>query len=151
VPTTVLDAAETLHISIYSISRALNGYEDAAHQVHPLLMRTANKTGDMPHRAARQTSETTGFILPSISEGIDEPFFVEFIREWGVQSYRKNSHVRVSNAVSDDEEHALCSRWENSHKAGGLILNRTLKDGGWVSDLPPLRTPFIRVVSPMIE
>ena len=82
-PTTIRDVAKKMNVSIYTVSRALDGYDDVAEQTRELVIETANQMGYAPNRAARQLrlqkAETIGFILPAISKRLNEPFFTEFI------------------------------------------------------------------------
>ena len=76
---TIRDVAKKLNLSITTVSRALDGYDDVAQQTRELVTKTANKMGYAPNRAARQLrrqqAETIGFIIPSISKRFDESFF----------------------------------------------------------------------------
>jgi LacI family transcriptional regulator len=145
-PTTIHDVAKKLNVSIYTVSRALNGYDDVADQTRQLVIETATKMGYVPNRAARQLrrqkTETIGFIIPSISERFDEPFFTEFISGLGEELSRKNFDLLVSNAVTDDGERNLYHRWINSQKVDGFILNRIRKHDWRVSYLSRCRIPF---------
>jgi DNA-binding LacI/PurR family transcriptional regulator len=125
----------------------LNGYDDVADQTRQLVIETANQMGYEANRAARQLrrqkTETMGFIIPSISERFDEPFFAEFISGLGEELSRKNFDLLVSNATTDDGERALYHRWTNSHKVDGFILNRIRKHDWRVSYLSQLGIPFV--------
>jgi len=146
-PTTIHEVAKKLNISIYTVSRALDGYDDVADQTRQLVVETANKMGYVPNRAARQLrrqkTETMGFIIPAISERFDEPFFTEFISGLGEELSRKNFDLLVSNATTDDAERNLYHRWTNSHKVDGFILNRIRKHDWRVNYLSQSGIPFV--------
>ncbi len=145
--TTIHDVAKKLNISIYTVSRALNGYDDVADQTRQLVIETANKMEYAPNRAARQLrrqkTETMGFIMPSTSERFDEPFFTEFVSGLGAELSRNNFDLLVSSETTDEKEHALYQRWTNSHKVDGFILNRIRKHDWRVSYLSQLGIPFV--------
>jgi DNA-binding LacI/PurR family transcriptional regulator len=147
VPATIHDVAKKLNISIYTVSRALDGYNDVADQTRQLVIETANEMGYAPNRAARQLrrqkTETMGFIIPSISKRFNEPFFTEFISGLGEELSNKNFDLLVSNATSDEGERNLYHRWTNSRKVDGFILSRIRKHDWRVSYLTELGIPFV--------
>jgi LacI family transcriptional regulator len=146
-PTTIRDVAKKLNISTYTVSRALDGYEDVADQTRELVVKTAREMDYVPNRAARQLrrqkAETIGFILPSISKRFNEPFFTEFISGLGEELSSKNFDLLISNATTDDVERALYQRWVNSRKVDGFILSRIRKQDWRVKFLSQSGIPFV--------
>lgn len=148
-PTTIRDVAKKLNISVYTVSRALDGYDDVADQTRTLVIETASKMGYAPNRAARQLrrqkAETIGFIIPSISKRFNEPFFTEFISGMGEELSSKNFDLLISNAKTDDAERHLYHRWINSRKVDGFILSRIHRHDWRVSLLSKWGIPFVAV------
>jgi DNA-binding LacI/PurR family transcriptional regulator len=146
-PTTIHDVAKKLNVSIYTVSRALDGYDDVADQTRELVIKTANEMGYVPNRAARQLrrqkTETIGFILPSISKRFNEPFFTEFISALGDELSSKNFDLLISNATTDDAERNLYQRWVNSRKVDGFILSRIRRYDWRVNFLSQWGVPFV--------
>ncbi len=146
-PPTIRDVAKKLNISIYTVSRALDGYDDVAEQTRERVIQTANKMGYAPNRAARQLrrqkAETIGFIIPSISKRFNEPFFTEFVSGLGEELSSRNFDLLVSNAKTDDAERQLYHRWVNSRKVDGFILNRIRRHDWRVSFLSQWGIPFV--------
>lgn len=146
-PPTIRDVAKKLNLSITTVSRALDGYDDVAEQTRQLVIKTARKMGYAPNRAARQLrrqkSETMGFIIPSISKRFDEAFFTEFISGLGEELSNQNFDLLVSNATTDEGEHRLYQRWVNSRKVDGFILNRLYKNDWRVKYLTEENIPFV--------
>jgi LacI family transcriptional regulator len=144
---TIRDVAKKLNLSITTVSRALDGYDDVAEQTRELVTKTAHKMGYVPNRAARQLrrqkAETIGFIIPSISKRFDEPFFAEFIAGLGEESSSQNFDLLVANATTDDSERTLYHRWVNSRKVDGFVLNRMRKHDWRVNFLSQWRVPFV--------
>jgi LacI family transcriptional regulator len=145
-PTTIHDVAKKLNLSITTVSRALDGYDDVADATRKLVIVTAQKMGYAPNRAARQLrrqkADTIGFIIPSISKQFSEPFFTEFISGLGDELSRRNFDLLVSNATDDQGERALYHRWVNSHKVDGFILNRIRRHDWRVAYLSEWGIPF---------
>lgn len=144
---TIRDVARKLNLSITTVSRALDGYDDVAQQTRELVTQTAKKMGYAPNRAARQLrrqkAETIGFIIPSISKRFDEPFFAEFIAGMGEELSSNNFDLLVANATTDDGERDLYHRWVNSRKVDGFILNRIRKHDWRVTYLSQWDIPFV--------
>ncbi|HET9906974.1 MAG TPA: LacI family DNA-binding transcriptional regulator [Anaerolineales bacterium] len=146
-PLTIRDVAKKLDLSITTVSRALDGYDDVAEQTRELVIKTARKMGYVPNRAARQLrrqkSETMGFIIPSISKRFDEAFFTEFISGLGEELSNQNFDLLIANATTDDGEHSMYKRWVSSRKVDGFILNRLHKQDWRVKYLTEENVPFV--------
>lgn len=146
-PTTIRDVAKKLNLSIYTVSRALDGYDDVADKTRQLVIEAASEMGYAPNRAARQLrrqkTETMGFIVPSIAKRFNEPFFTEFISGLGEELSATDFDLLVSNATTDEGEHKLYHRWTNSHKVDGFILNRIRRHDWRVTYLKQHGIPFV--------
>lgn len=144
---TIRDVAKKLNLSITTVSRALDGYDDVAEKTRQLVIETARQMDYVPNLAARQLrrqkAETMGFIIPSTSKRFDEAFFTEFIAGLGEELSTQNFDLLVSNATSDEGERNLYHRWVNSHKVDGFILNRIHKRDWRVSYLSQEGIPFV--------
>lgn len=146
-PTTIHDVANKLNLSITTISRALDGYDDVSDRTRELVIKTAREMGYAPNRAARQLrrqkAETIGFILPAISKRFGEPFFTEFISGLGQELSQRDFDLLIANATTDEAERKLYERWINSHKVDGFILNRVRRHDWRVDCLSELGIPFV--------
>ena len=144
---TIRDVAKKLNISITTVSRALDGYDDVAEQTRQLVIEAAKKMDYVPNRAARQLrlqkAETMGFIIPSTSKRFDEAFFTEFIAGLGEELSNQNFDLLVSNATTDDGERNLYHRWVNSRKVDGFIINRIHRHDWRVNYLSQQDIPFV--------
>src|SRR5918996_4864034 len=144
---TIRDVAKKLNLSITTVSRALDGYDDVAEKTRHLVIKTAKQMDYVPNRAARQLrlqkAETMGFIIPSTSKRFDEAFFTEFIAGLGEELSNQNFDLLVSNATTDEGERNLYHRWVNSHKVDGFILNRVHKHDWRVDYLSQEKIPFV--------
>lgn len=146
-PPTIRDVAKKLSISVYTVSRALDGYDDVSDQTRQRVIKTAGEMGYAPNRAARQLrrqkTETIGFIIPSIAKRFNEPFFTDFVSGLGEELSRNNYDLLVSNATTDEGERKLYDRWTNSRKVDGFILNRMRKHDWRVNYLSQWEIPFV--------
>src|SRR5688572_22925220 len=144
---TIRDVAKKLNLSITTVSRALDGYDDVADKTRQLVIEEAKKMDYVPNRAARQLrlqkAETMGFIIPSTSKRFDEAFFTEFISGLGEELSHRNFDLLVSNATTDDGENKLYHRWVNSYKVDDLIINRIHKHDWRANYLSQEDIPFV--------
>ena len=144
---TIRDVAKKLNLSITTVSRALDGYDDVAEQTRQLVIKTAKQMDYVPNRAARQLrlqkTETIGFIIPSTSKRFAESFFTEFIAGLGEELSTRNFDLLVSNATTDDSERNLYHRWVNSRKVDGFILSGIHRHEWRVEYLTQEAIPFV--------
>ena len=143
---TIRDVAKKLNLSITTVSRALDGYDDVAEETRQLVINTARKMGYTPNRAARQLrrqkTETIGFILPAGAQHFSEPFFTEFIAGLGSELASRNYDLLVSAVGTDQDEDQMYQRWANGGKVDGFILNRLRMGDGRVRFLSRQHIPF---------
>jgi LacI family transcriptional regulator len=125
---TIRDVAKKLNLSITTVSRALDGYDDVAEPTREQVVKTARQMGYSPNGAARQLrrqkAETIGFILPAGAQRFAEAFFTEFIAGLGQESALHNYDLLVSAADDEKSERNLYQRWANGGKVDGFVLNR---------------------------
>lgn len=142
----IRDVAKKLDLSITTVSRALDGYDDVAEHTREMVVKTARQMGYSPNRAARQLrrqkSDTIGFILPAGAQHFAEPFFTEFIAGLGNELSSSNYDLLVSAVASDKDEREMYQRWANSGKVDGFILNRLRLDDWRVKFLSAQHIPF---------
>jgi LacI family transcriptional regulator len=143
---TIRDVAKKLNLSITTVSRALDGYDDVAEETRQLVIETARKLGYTPNRAARQLrrqkAETVGYILPAGAQHFAEPFFTEFIAGLGNELAPRNYDLLVSAVASEADEHEMYRRWAESGKVDGFILNRLRVKDWRVKFLSRQHIPF---------
>ncbi len=143
---TIRDVAKKLSLSITTVSRALDGYDDVAQETRDLVIETARKMGYTPNRAARQLrrqkAETVGYILPAGAQHFAEPFFTEFIAGLGNELAPRNYDLLVSAVASEEEEREMYRRWAEGGKVDGFILNRLRVKDWRVKFLTKQHIPF---------
>jgi LacI family transcriptional regulator len=146
--TTIRDVAKRLNLSITTVSRALDGYDDVAEKTRQLVSQAALEMGYIPNRAARQLrrqkTDTIGYILPASVPQFADPFFSEFIAGLGDEAASQNFDLLVSTAAPDsDAERLAYQRWTNSRKVDGIILNRMRLSDWRVQFLKQANLPFV--------
>jgi LacI family transcriptional regulator len=147
-PVSIRDVAHHLNLSITTVSRALNGYEDVSEGTRQRVLKAADELGYTPNRAARQLrrkcSDTIGYILPEDARRLYDPFFAEFIAGLGDEATNHEFELLVSTAPSgsQEEQHAY-ERWLHGRKVDGVVLNRMHLNDWRVQYLAQNKFPFV--------
>ncbi len=135
---TIRDVAKQLGLSIYTVSRAIDGYDDVAAATRERVLKMAAEMGYTPSRAARQLrrqrADAIGYILPAGGPHFKDPFFSEFIAGLGDEATSHHYDLLVSTAPPDTQaEQQIYQRWVQGHLVDGFVLSRLrLKD--WRAD-----------------
>lgn len=145
---TIRDVAKKLNLSITTVSRALDGYDDVAERTRKLVIETAHEMGYTPNRAARQLrrqqTDTIGYIIPSHGAGFADPFFSEFIAGLGDEASAHNYDLLVTTASSSSpNEKAQYERWVQGGKVDGLVVNRIQLDDWRLNYLAEQGVPHV--------
>ncbi len=144
---TIREVAKELNLSITTISRALDGYDDVSEKTRDLVVRTAREMGYSPNRAARQLrrqrSDTIGYILPEAPPRFVDPFFHEFIAGVGDEAAARNYDLLIATAAGQETGQQTYQRWANARKVDGFILNRIRLRDWRIQYLAELNLPFI--------
>lgn len=160
---TIRNVAKRLHLSITTVSRALDGYDDVAEKTRGRVIRTARDMGYVPSRAARQLrrqrADAIGYIIPGRAPYFTDPFSSEFIAGLGDAATFHNLDLLVSTAPPDSEaEHHIYTRWVQSRQVDGIVLSRMRLRDWRVKYLAQNDFPFVahghthlRVDFPYIE
>jgi len=126
---TIRDVAKRLGLSITTVSRALDGYDDVAAKTRERVIRMAREMGYVPSRAARQLrrqrADAIGYVLPASGPYLTDPFFSEFIAGLGDTATAHNLDLLISIAPPDTAaERRIYARWVQSRHVDGIILSR---------------------------
>jgi LacI family transcriptional regulator len=137
-PVTIREVAKRLNLSIYTVSRALDGYDDVADSTRQRVIEMANEMGYTPSRAARQLrrqrAEAIGYIIPAGGARFTDPFFSAFIAGLGDEATSQHYDLLVSTAQPDSlAEKQIYQRWVQGHLVDGLVLSR-MRLNDWRAD-----------------
>jgi len=118
-PVQLRDVAKRLKLSITTVSRALDGYDDVAATTRARVLRAAREMEYVPSRAARQLrrnrSEVIGYVLPASAGHFADSFFSEFIAGLGDGAATRGFDLLVSTAAADSViEKRNYTRWIRS-------------------------------------
>ena len=145
---TIRDVAKRLNLSITTVSRALDGYDDVAEETRQRVIQAAMEMGYTPNQAARQLrrqrTDTIGYILPADKPRFSDPFFAEFIAGLGDEAADYNFDLLVSSVPPDTAgEQQAYRRWVHGHKVDGLVINRLRLHDWRVQYLAEAQFPFV--------
>lgn len=146
-PTTIRDVAKRLNLSITTVSRALDGYDDVAEETRQRVIQTAREMGYVPTRAARQLrkkrTDMIGYIMPTSQPRFSDPFFSEFIAGLGDEALNQHFELLISVAPPDEEAEILTyQNWVYGKRVDGLILSRMRQKDWRVDFLESTGFPF---------
>lgn len=153
---TIRDVAKRLNLSITTVSRALNGYDDVAEETRQRVRQAAQEMGYFPNQAARhlrrQRSDAIGYILPAAQPRFTDPFFSEFIAGLGDEAAQHQVDLVISTAPPDsDQEKWLYQSWVQGQKVDGFILHRIRLVDWRIDYLIQAGCPFASLEKPLPE
>jgi len=145
---TIRDVAHRLNLSITTVSRALDGYEDVAEETRQLVICTAHEMGYVPNQAARQLrrrrSDSIGYILPGDTPRFSDPFFAEFVAGLGDEASAHGYNLIISTAPpGSPAERQAYESWTHGRKVDGMVLNRMHLSDWRVQYLAQIQFPFV--------
>jgi len=148
VTVTIRDLAEKLQLSITTVSRALDGYQDVAKETRERVIRAAQEMGYEPSYAARQLrrkrSDSIGYILPTSSPQFSDPFYVDFLTGLCDEIASHHRDLLVTSCPPESEkEKSQYRQWVQSHRVDGIVINRTRLDDWRVDYLIENKIPFV--------
>lgn len=128
-PVKIRDVAKRLNLSITTVSRALDGYDDVAEPTRARVLEAVNKMGYVPSRAARQLrrqrADAIGYILPAVQPRFADPFYSEFVAGMADEAAILGFDVLIAAASpGQSSERSLYERWIQSGRVDGVVLNR---------------------------
>jgi LacI family transcriptional regulator len=144
----IRDVAKKINLSITTVSRALDGYDDVSEETRNKVLRTAAEMGYIPNRAARQLrrkrTDTIGYILPAYSPRFADPFYSEFIIGIADGTSSEGFDLLVSTAgPSELLEKETYQKWLQGRKVDGFIINRVRSFDWRIQFLCQNHFPFI--------
>lgn len=144
---TLRTLASELGLSITTVSRALDGYEDVAKATRVRVIEAAKLAGYRPNSAARRlrkgASETVAVVKPTGTGRFYEPVFVELLAVVGQCLAAHHYDLVVMAAAPGAEEEAVYTRIVADRRADACILVRTRRSDPRVRFLAKAGLPFV--------
>lgn len=145
---TLKDLAETLGLSITTVSRALAGYDDVAEATRRRVLQAAEEAGYVPDVTARRLqkgrTDTIGFVIPTFGPRFSDPFFSELLDGTGNEAARHSFDLLVSTRAPDTPgEQEAYRRMAEGRLVDGLLVVRTRVKDQRIAYLSELGFPFV--------
>ena len=145
---TIRDLAEKLDLSITTVSRALDGYDDVAEDTRERVIKAAQELGYEPSYAARRLrrkrSDSIGYILPTNAPRFSDPFYVNFLTGLCDEVALQHLDLLVTSCAPYSEmEIKQYRQWVQSGRVDGIVINRTRVRDWRIEYLSKNKIPFV--------
>lgn len=140
------DIASALGLSVTTISRALNGYDDVAEETRLRIQQEARRRGYRPNPVARslKTGKTNalGLLFPSSPLPFNGTSFVDVIGAIA-QALAEREVDLLIVADTPENDHRSLQRMLRSRYVSGLIVAHTTRQDSRLAKLQQLNFPFL--------
>lgn len=139
--------AQSLGLSITTVSRALDGYADVAPGTRERVRAAADAMGYRPNAAARRlrrgAAEVVMLVLPTLPGRFDEPLYIELMGAMGGLFAAEGFDLTLLAAPPGVEEIKTYRRIVEERRADGLVVVRTRRDDVRIRYLLQAGLPFV--------
>lgn len=144
---TLKQLAESLDVSITTVSRALAGHEQIALKTRQRVLKAAEEFGYVPNGAARALvsgrSNFVGLVLPIRGPHLVDSFLGEFVTGLGEGLVSRGNDLMLATVPEGADELQVLSHLVESGRADGVVLTRIAEADRRVAYLAERRFPFI--------
>ncbi|HRJ68288.1 MAG TPA: substrate-binding domain-containing protein [Beijerinckiaceae bacterium] len=144
---TLRSLASDLGLSITTVSRALDGYEDVAAATRERVNKAAAAAGYRPNSTARRlrkgSSETVALVMPTEPGRFYEPVFVDLLSVLGERLAARHFDLMLLAARPGAEELAVYKRMIKDRRADACIIVRTRRHDERIAMLQEAGLPFV--------
>jgi LacI family transcriptional regulator len=144
---TIKDIAKRVGLSVTTVSRALNDFDDVNVATKELIRQTAAEMGYVPNSLAqrfqKRKTDTIGLVLPTFGPRFSDPFFSEFLAGIGNKAANRGYDLLVSTRSPGDEELLAYRHMVQGNRVDGLVIVRTRKHDERIDYLRSVEFPFV--------
>ena len=144
---TIKDIAKKVGLSVTTVSRALNDFDDVNADTKALIRRTADEMGYSPNllaqRFQKKQTDTIGLILPTFGPRFSDPFFSELLAGIGNKAAGHGYDLLVSTRSPGTEELDAYHHMVQGHRVDGLVIVRTRHQDERIQYLCTVGFPFV--------
>jgi len=134
---TIRDVAKRAQLSVATVSRALNGFENVSEQARLRVAEAVRDLGYVPHAGARSLSlartNAIGVVLPDLHG----EFFSEMVRGLDREASRRGFLLLLSNLHGSPEQAMLALRAMHGRVDGLVVMAPQLEADDLAAALPP--------------
>lgn len=143
---TIKDLARELDLSITTISRALNGYDDVGEKTRQRVEEKAAKLGYLPNRNAQrlvtQRTHNIAWVQSDNDQKFVDPHFVE-VMAGVLRGARRGRYDVVLSGHPPDEQIDVYNRYVKDNSVDGFIIDLPQPNDPRISYLLESGKPFI--------
>jgi LacI family transcriptional regulator len=144
---TIKDIAKRVGLSVTTVSRALNDFDDVSAETKELIHRTAEEMGYVPNSLAqrfqKRKTDTIGLILPTFGPRFSDPYFSELLAGIGNKAANQGYDLLVSTRAPGDEELLAYRQMVQGNRVDGLVVVRTRQHDERIEYLRSVKFPFV--------
>ncbi len=146
-PVTLKDIARELNLSITTVSRSLDGYDDVAEESRRRVRALSTQLGYVPDSSAQRLrkgrTDTIGLVMPTFGPRFSDPFFSELLAGIGNEAARGGFDILVSTCSPGPDDPNAYRRLVAGRRIDGLILVRTRHADERIRYLVGRNFPFV--------
>ncbi|SDP46728.1 LacI family DNA-binding transcriptional regulator [Phyllobacterium sp. OV277] len=139
--------AQSLGLSITTVSRALDGYSDVSAKTKARVLEAAAKTGYQPNVAARrlrrQRAELVAVTLPTAPGHIGPPHFLDILSACAEHLALSGLNLVIAPVPRGQSELEMCQRFVDGQRVDAMLLVRTKRNDERVELLQSRGIPFV--------
>ncbi|MGV1908288.1 LacI family DNA-binding transcriptional regulator [Agrobacterium cavarae] len=139
--------AQSLGLSITTVSRALDGYSDVSAATRQRVREAADNVGYQPNASARRLrrkrAELVAVTLPSAPGQIGPPHFVDMLSDCAEHLAAAGLNLMIAPVPRGQSELDMCRRFVDGQRVEAMVLVRTKRYDERVSFLQSRGVPFV--------
>ena len=139
--------AQSLGLSITTVSRALDGYADVAKATRERVRAAADKANYLPNASARrlrkQRAELVAVTLPSDPGHVGPPHFLDMLSGCAERLAGAGFNLVIAPVPTGESELDLCRRFVEGRRVDAMLLVRTRRKDERVDFLQSRGIPFV--------
>ncbi len=139
--------AESLGLSVTTVSRALDGYPDVSRKTRERVTAAAEAAGYRPNAAARRlrrgSAEIVTLVLPTAQGRFNEPLYIELMRAMGEPFAKAGYDLTLMASPPGEDELRTYRRLVEGRRTDGLIVVRTRPQDPRIEYLLGTDFPFV--------
>jgi LacI family transcriptional regulator len=145
--TTIKNVAQRTGVSVTTVSRALNDYDDVAEDTRSRIKRTAELLDYHPNKVARSLqgscTNVVALVVPFLLHRPYDAFWLEFLGGMAVRCADEGCDVLLSVSEAHDAPNPAFERLVRGHGVDGLILCDLRRNDARIGYMARHKLPFV--------